>query len=201
MLCDDAKRAFAALTVLVASLAVPGAAFADEGRLTLDWDKVLSDVRSLSAPRPETRSLLPKQNAPAEPTRWVGLSPHVSLVARDWGEAHRIAGGHLALTDEIRLSRSSRMVFTRVRLADGRFAPFAHLGIGQFRLDPDHTLVIHRREDVAAQMGGGFELRIRQGWALALEWDFTVLYREGSAPRQTESSSFWGTFAVTRAVF
>jgi hypothetical protein len=175
-------------------------------RLSVDWSKLESVLREgpdallpreSFAPAPEhTQGTAPPVSEP----KWFGLSPHVSLIARDWGSAQLLLG-HLTLTDQLRLSRSSRMVVTRVRLADGRFAPFAHVGLGQWRVDTDLMPVLPRDVEVATQIGGGFELAFSRGATLAIEADHTILIREVHEPQMIATPYVWGAFLAARAVF
>jgi hypothetical protein len=154
------------------------------------------DSSAAAAERPQDNSTVGTAGEP----KWFGLSPHVSLIARDWGGAQLLLG-HLALTDQLRLSRSSRMVVTRIRLADGRFAPFAHVGVGQWRVDTDLMPVLPRDVELATQVGAGFELAFSRRAALAIEADHTILIREQHEPQMISTPYVWGTFLAARAVF
>jgi hypothetical protein len=183
--------------------------------LSVDWSKLESVLREgpdAFLPResptfdgrvtadPSGHAAEGPQAASAAEPKWFGLSPHVSLIARDWGSAQLLLG-HLALTDQLRLSRSSRMVVTRVRLADGRFAPFAHVGLGQWRVDTDLMPVLPRDVELATQVGGGFELAFSRRAALAIEADHTILIRERHEPQMIATPYVWGAFLAARAVF
>jgi hypothetical protein len=197
-----------ALAVAGWSLAADPARAEASLRLSVDWGKLESVLRE----GPD--AFLPHESWTAAPERaqdssaagaaaeqkWFGLSPHLSLVARDWAGAQLLLG-HLALTDQLRLSRSSRMVVTRIRLADGRFAPFAHVGVGQWRVDTDLMPVLPRDVELATQVGGGFELAISRRAALALEADHTILIREQHEPQRIATPYVWGIFLAARAVF
>ncbi|MDP9150707.1 MAG: porin family protein [Myxococcota bacterium] len=183
-------------------------AHAQEGalRTSIDWSKVASALRNGNAffmPR-ESGTVgaegKPQSASSSGELRWFGLSPHVSLVARDWGGAQLLVG-HLAVTDQVRLSRSSRMVVTRVRLADGRLSPFAQIGVGQWRVDTDLMPVLPRDVELASQLGGGFELALWQHATAALEADYTALYREGRQAQAMPGPHLWGCFLVARASF
>lgn len=196
-----------AASALCAGFVAPlSTARADEGsfRLSCDWDKLAQVMRDGG------RALLPQERwqprgGSSESTRnasekWVGLSPHLSLVARDWGHAQLLVG-HLSLTDEIRLSRSSRMFVTRMKLFDGRVAPFVQAGLGQWRVDTDLVPALPRDTEFAAQLGGGFEYSISDRAALAIEADYTVLYREHHEQSNVVSPHMCGAFAATRVLF
>ena len=175
-------------------------------RTSIDWAKLAAALRTGSplflsreswAPATEGKS---QSAASSGELRWFGLSPHISLIARDWGGAQLLVG-RLAVTDQVRLSRSSRMVVTRVRLADGRFAPFAQLGLGQWRVDTDLMPVLPHDVELAGQLGGGFDLALWPRAVAALEADYTVLYREGRQAQTMPGPHLWGCFLVARASF
>ncbi len=196
---------------VVAALAVPSRADAEtEQQIAVPWDRILergttwllanmeperspSDMHPLAE---ASRALPPAELGNA----WFGVAPNVAIVARDWGDARRLTG-RLTLTDQLRLSRSSRMVVARVRLGDARFVPFAQLGAGQWRIDTDLMPGWARDTELAAQFGGGFELHLTHGCALALESDYTVLYREQHEPQNIPFPRFWTGFAASRVQF
>src|SRR5260221_2355546 len=109
----------AAVALAAASALLSGRANADEGlRLKIDWGGLASLMRDggaallpLESPRVESR---PESATTSADARWVGASPHLSVVARDWGGAQLLVG-HLSLTDHSRVTRTSRMVITRLR--------------------------------------------------------------------------------------
>ena len=198
----------AALAVAFATLAVfaPTRAYAaDEfSRLHLDWDKLSDAIRTGGValfPRESAVGRSPLTLEASQPERWFGGTPHVSLVARDWSGVQLLVGGHVALTDQYRLTRSSRMIVSRVRLADGRVAPFAQLGLGQWRVDTDFVPILPRDTELATQLGGGFEVKLASRWLLAVEMDCTVLYREQHEPQMVSSPHVWGAFLASRATF
>jgi hypothetical protein len=187
---------------LLGGLLVAAPARADGGLFEIDWSKLASGLRD-GAGMPQLHDPLrsdPEGQAPASALKWFGLTSHVSLVARDWGTAQLLLG-HLALTDQIRLSRSSRMVIGRFRLADGRITPFVQLGLGQWRVDTDVMPVYRRDVELAGQMSAGFELTLTRYAMIALETDETVLYREQHEPQMVNNPHQWGTFLAARAVF
>jgi len=129
------------------------------------------------------------------------MSPRLALVARDWGVT-QVLWGHLAVTDQFRLSRSSRMVVTRLRLVDGRLSPFLHVGVGQWRADTSVVASLSSDVVLAGQLGGGFELEVAPRTVIALQADCTLLYREGRGDGQTlASGQLWGTLLAARARF
>ncbi len=202
--CRSSALRFGVASAIACAVALmPSVARADDtSSANLDFSKLADAIRDGGAalfPREGYGSrggVLPQQDV----ERWLGVTPHVSLVARDWSGVQLLMGGHVSLTDQLRLSRSSRMVVSRVRLADGRLAPFMQLGLGQWRVDTDLVPVLPRDVELATQMGGGFELRLAPRWRLAIEYDYTVLYREERGPEQI-SPRIWGAFLATHASF
>jgi hypothetical protein len=160
--------------VALAAALLTQRAVADPGiRIAVEWDKLGEllhrDDGSSSSGQPDADRLTPaKPSAQAHsvldgiqgPGRW-------SLVARDW-EAARLLMGHLAPTDEVKRGRSKRMVLLRGRFVDGPVAPFAQLGLGQWRIDPDTPAMPHD-----ALLGA--ELALASWVSLALEADCTWL--------------------------
>jgi hypothetical protein len=199
-----------AVLALAASLTPSVAAADDAVRLSLDWDKLAVLLHEGPA------SLLPRETGlsglggHAEtvdqahggvPSTWIGMSPRLALVARDWGVT-QVLWGHLAVTDQFRLSRSSRMVVTRLRLVDGRLSPFLHVGVGQWRADTSVVASLSSDVVLAGQLGGGFELEVAPRTVIALQADCTMLYREGRGDGQTlASGQLWGTLLAARARF
>src|SRR5260370_31074655 len=109
-------KLFGSAAARVAGALISGQAGADYGDggvgVAVDWGKLDEVIRdgTDSLERPLRSSVFPTE------TRLFGVSPHVSLIARDWGGAQLLVG-RLSLTDQVRLSRSSRMFITRLRLA------------------------------------------------------------------------------------
>ena len=196
----------------LASLFVADTARADGAmRLSVDWSKLESVLRdgpasflpgeSKRQSQPQSQSAsLGGDRGDGSQLKWFGLSPHISLIARDWGGA-QVIFGHLALTDQVRLTRSSRMVVSRVRLADGRVAPFVQGGIGQWRVDTDLMPVLPRDVELATQLGGGVEVAFPHALTLAIEADHTILIREEHEPQMISPPHLWGTFLAARIVF
>ena len=182
-------------------------AFADEGlRLSVEWDKLAAVIRD------GTRTVLPRESwrtdsqerygtSSGAESRWLGVSPRLSIVARDWNTSQRL-WGTLGPTDQLRLSRSSRMVVARVRFADGRIAPFGQLGVGQWRVDSSVVATLPSDDvELAAQLGAGFEVRLAPGAALAFEVDETTLYREAGELPMLACPRLWSALVAARAVF
>ncbi|MBX3189740.1 MAG: hypothetical protein KF819_22130 [Labilithrix sp.] len=132
---------------------------------------------------------------------WFGVAPRVSLVARDWFNAYKVAGDRLSIADAMRLSASTRMVLSRVRLNQARFTPFAQVGFGQWRTDTDLLPHFRREMEVAAQIGGGFELRITRAWQMAFESTTTALYREVHGQGDIPALRMWSTMVASRLEF
>lgn len=170
----------------------------------MDWGRFLLDAQTWlhrESEKPDARrSQAPDPSSLDEGAAWVGAVPKVSIVARDWGNALRIRG-KLALTDEIRLTRSNRMVLSRVRLGDGRFIPFGQLGIGEWRIDTTMMPLTPATQEVAGQVGAGFELRLSPSWQLAFESNMTALYREAKDPASLPVTRMFGTMLASRLEF
>jgi hypothetical protein len=127
--------------------------------------------------------------------------PRLSLLARDWGGTEALVG-HLSLSDQARMSRSSRMIITRVRLFDqGAFAPFAHFGVGQFRIDAERVPGLPRDIEAAGQVGGGLEWTATRKVGLALEADYTVMYRPQHEPQMICAPQVAALQLAARGVF
>jgi hypothetical protein len=181
----------------------------DSLHLSIDWGKLAALLRGGAALLPQeswhplSSSIDQKAHsasAAASELRWLGGSPHISLVARDWSGAQLLIG-HLMLTDQVRLSRSCRMVLSRLRLADGRIAPFAQVGLGQWRVDTDLMPAMHGDSKLAGQLGGGFEVAVSSRAAVALEADYTLPYREQGDAEVLTASHPWVTFVAAHARF
>lgn len=186
-------------------MAAPRIASADvpASRLNVDWDKLrLLLIEGTGAFRHEgSQAILRRDATPELEEKFFGLSPHLSLVARDWGNAELLMG-RISVTDQIRLSRSSRMVMSRVRFSEGRFVPFAHLGLGQWRIDTDLMPVLPRDTELAGQLGWGFELTVLPRFTVGAEVDYTVLYREQHEPQNDVTGPrMWGAFLAMRAAW
>jgi hypothetical protein len=196
----------AAFSIALSLVATSTRADESSSRASIDWGRKLADLlrdgpAALFAPRWNHRRL--EQTFATPPPgewKWFDDSPQMSLVARDWGATQLIAG-RLTVTDQMRLSRSIRMVVSRVRLGDGRITPFAQLGLGQWRIDTDLLPALPRDVELAAQAGGGFELALARRARLAVEIDYTILYRETHEPQMVTAPHVLATFLAARAVF
>jgi hypothetical protein len=133
-------------------------------------------------------------------SRLTSGAPDASLVAHDWG-GPRLFVGHLSPVDQMRLSRSSRMLVGRIRVPLARVVPFVQLGLGQWRIDPE--LLPYRNDAAyAAQLGYGFEVMVSPHATVVFEADSTFLYRDRD-PRcvQARPPAMWGSFVAARARF
>lgn len=213
-------------TAVLATMFATSAAKADpsEGgdRGATDWSRLLVELDTvarkgadvLDAPRCSSAGCITETNATAaRPERalklnvqnasndWIGFAPTMSLVARDWGSAYRVAGDRLALVDALRLTSSTRMVLTRVRMTAARISPFAQIGLGQWRTDPYLLPLTPRYEEMAAQAAGGVEVRLHGRWQVALESTMTMLYRESRAEGDYPATHMWSTSIASRVEF
>jgi opacity protein-like surface antigen len=133
---------------------------------------------------------------------WFGVAPSVSFVARDWGTSFRLSGDRLSLVDALRLSESTRMVLTRVRLSNNsRITPFVQLGVGQWRTDTNILPLTPRATELAAQVGAGVELHITRGWQLACEAGGTMFIRDARSSENIAQTRLWSTMIASRIVF
>jgi hypothetical protein len=176
----------------------------DWGKLVLELDQVArgSADKGPSKPTKQTRAL-PATEDPAQGNlgnAWFGVAPRVTLVARDWGNSFKVAGDRLSLCDAMRLSASTRMVVGRARLSNARFTPFIQAGLGQWRVDRTYLPLMPSLIDVAAQVGGGFELRMTKRWQLAAETSGTTLFRESTA-REVPQTMLWSAMLASRVEF
>jgi len=198
------SRAAIGASILAPCLSAGHAQASDGFRLSVDWAKfaeVLNDGATFLPHTAHSRSTQRGEGSAWSPEpSWLGVTPHVSLVARDWSGAQLLVG-QLMLTDELRPSRSCRMIFARVRIADGRIAPFAQAGFGQWRVDTDWVPIIPADVEIAAQLGAGFDLRLDERASIALETDYTLLYREQHSPEMVSGPHPWATFLAARATF
>ncbi len=124
----------------------------------------------------------------------------LSLVARDWEGAYTVTGGTM-VTDELRLSRSSRMAVARARLDMGAFQPYVHAAMGEWRYDPAILPLLPANKEYASQLAVGFQYRVAKHARLAVEADYTLLCRESREPQNNPSPSVFGSYAVFRTGF
>jgi hypothetical protein len=191
----SAIRVLAFAITLAVALASTSARAEESLHLGVDWGKLDEVLRNASGPL----------TLGAEPERpqsaLMRTVPRMSIVARDWGASQPLFGP-LGPTDQLRLSRSLRMVVARLRLGGGRIAPFAQIGFGQWRVDTS-VVAMPNDEELAGQVGGGLELHVVRGVVVALEGSCTMLYREGSerVGLPLVSPNLWGGLLAARARF
>jgi hypothetical protein len=183
----------------------PSAARADQpAALSLDVTKVIESSYAWFAGRakPVRAPANADKPAAAPASEKPVLNPplRMSLVARDWSGAYDIAGGTM-VSDDVRLSRSSRMVLTRVRADLGRVQPYLHAGIGEWRYDPAILTLLPRNQEYATQLAAGFELRVAKYARLAVEADYTILCRETREPQNNPVPRVLGAYAVLNTKF
>lgn len=196
-----ASAIFAALT----SCAAP--ARADQSfRLGVQWEKLAEIIRTGGG------SLLPEMgfklshdddvkpdNLTVDSGRLV-MTPRVSLLARDWSGTGVLVG-RLSPTDQVRLSRSSRMLLARVRATGGPIVPFLQAGVGQWRIDTDLLPAFRPDVEIAGQPGAGLEVTLTPSIVVALETDYTILYREQHEPQMVCRPDLWGSMLAARGRF
>lgn len=187
----------------------------------VDWSRILHDIDAVSqrgaavldSPRCSPAGCQTDTNATAAaPERglrfdvqdtsnnWFGFKPRMSLVGRDWSSSFRVTGDRLALVDAMRLTTSTRMVLTRVRMTDARVAPFAQIGLGQWRTDPFILPLTPRYEEIAAQAAAGVEVRVFGTWMVGLEQTVTVLHRE-RGDNSLPAARMWSSTFASRIDF
>ncbi|HEY6463034.1 MAG TPA: hypothetical protein VIY73_22850 [Polyangiaceae bacterium] len=196
----------AAAALVLAIVCVARPARADQGiALRVEWErlgKLLQEGAAMLHPREAARVEAQDRYGSGSPDSppWLGTALRVSLVARDWGSS-QVLWGNLSLTDQMRLTRSTRMVVSRMRFANGRLAPFGQLGLGQWRIDQSILPTLPGNAQTAAQIGGGFELAIAPHATVALESDCTVLYHEGRLPETLSAAHVLSALLAARATF
>jgi hypothetical protein len=197
-------------TVAVAALGVLSSGVARAEPRGVDWGQILYGLDQYArgngdkiAPTRPTKPAVRSSEDPAPQNpgnAWFGVAPRVTLVARDWNGSMRLAGDRLSLVDAMRLSASTRMVVGRARLSGTRFTPFLQLGVGQWRVDRTFLPLTPLTEEIATQLGCGFEMRVASRWQLAAETSATSLMRYGrndSVPQ----TMLWSAFLASRIEF
>jgi hypothetical protein len=209
----------------IAATLLAGDAGADATvRLAVEWDKLVGLLRGEGAASPgpwraDPDRVISEASRAHAPSLLDGLQGRGrwSLVARDWETARPLLG-RLGPTDEVRDGRTKRMVLLRGRLLEGPFTPFAQIGVGQWRIDPDMPAVPHDRVP-ASQVGFGLEYAVASWVAVAFEADCTLLdpghldptdplhpVRPGAGIQQRDLQwvhppALWGAFLAARAQF
>ncbi len=197
------RRAAIAAVALVATLSgASGTARAGEPRLSLEWERLADLLRSgtQALARGQAPVLVRPESTSGEDEHLVDMTPRLTLVARDWSGA-QLVSGRLALTDQIRLIRSSRMVVSRLHLGSGRLAPFAQVGLGQWRIDGDLLPGMPHTLETAGQLGAGFELKLLSRAVVAVEVDDTILCPLDGEREIVPDIQIWAASLVARAVF
>jgi hypothetical protein len=205
---------------LVATMVMMPAAHADGPSFKLAWIKTVEDAQAwLGASASASRSgaagapgltlpglaipgLAPPAAPPTAPETGVfaGTTPHLSLVGRDWNESFLLSG-RLSALDAFHLSRDSRMVVARVGVGDGVVVPFVQAGVGQWRVDTNWLPRWVCDTEVATQVGAGLELRVHGAYSIALEGEYTVLFREQALPTNVPFPRMWGALSAARLRF
>ena len=208
-------RLLAAGLALIAFLTTSKTARADT---LVDWDRILFQLDSFARTgnplQMDKKTLGPRPKAASEGdagdpdpkslgNAWFGVAPKVTLVARDWTSSTRLAGDRLSVLDSVRLAASTRMVVGRARLSNARFTPFVQAGLGQWRVDRTYLPLTPRTIEVAAQLGGGFEMRLSRRWQIAFEATGTSLIRDGSSSTSAAVRGLlmWGTMLASSIQF
>ena len=165
--------------------------------------------RGLNRAEPERgEERVARSTTPVDADRVADAKPRVvrrafrlSIVARDWHAGYMVAGEGLLLTDTFRLTRSSRMMLSRMHFGNGSLVPFAHVGFGEWRFDNEILPLMPRDQEFASQFSGGLELRVSRQARVAWEADYTVLCRERREPQNLPTPHVLGTFAVLETRF
>ncbi|MDB4995051.1 MAG: hypothetical protein JWM74_2483 [Myxococcaceae bacterium] len=118
-----------------------------------------------------------------------------SVIARDWGGSYAIVGSDLPC-DNIRLTRSSRMLVSRMSLGDWKITPWAHVAIGEWRYDPNLLPLMPHNQEYATQLSGGLAFELFMSTRLVWEADYTVLLRSSRDPEDLPAVHVIGTFAI-----
>lgn len=172
--------------------------------LSLDVNKVIESSYAWLQGREKPVRPYALRDKPAEspesPKPLLTPPLRVSMVARDWSGAYSLSGGTM-VSDEVRLSRSSRMVLTRVRADLGRIQPYVHTGLGEWRYDPAILTLLPRNQEYAIQLAAGFEYRVAKHARLAVEADYTILCRESREPQNNPVPRVLGGYAVLHTRF
>lgn len=212
------RMSYASLSLAVACIAavavtaVPSTAHAADETGSVDWTKfygAATDVmkgkfakEAPTPPRATTEETSTRSNDPSGlGTAWFGVAPKVSIVARDWGEGFRLYGAPMALSDELRLSRNTRMVLSRVRLGSGRITPFVQLGVGQWRIDTTALPGMRYGVEVATQTGFGIEAHLARRWDLVAETNTTYFIRDRREEQSVDSPRVFGAAVFSRFTY
>jgi hypothetical protein len=210
------RRALVATFFALAAIALPRAARADEVG-SVEWSKFYAAAESVMRGKfvreePTSRasqsssdsgtSSQARTGAVGTSTNpWFGVDPHVSVVARDWGEGFRLYGAPMALSDQLRLTRSSRMIMSRVRMGNGRIVPFMQLGMGQWRVDTSTLPAMHYDIQIASHAGWGIEAHLAKNFDLVAESSTTFIMRDSRDPGSLPATRIFGAAFFSRLTF
>lgn len=197
---------------VVATLFTSSAARAEMPRVSIDWERLLGELDAYARGRSErgaststyaaTMSAQGRQTQPlvlSDGSAWFGVAPSVSFVARDWSSAYRLSGDRLSLVDALRLSESTRMILTRVRLSgNSRVTPFLQVGAGQWRTDSRILPLTPSDTEIAAQVGAGFELQLAPNWQVACETSATLFIRDARETNDIPDTRMWNAMVASR---
>jgi hypothetical protein len=148
------------------------------------------------------RALHPTHDRPASPAvprQPDPIVPRGTAIARDWDGSLPMPGSNVLVTDRVRVSRSTRMLFGRARVDWLGLVPYVQAGVGMWRPDRDSIFIAH--QDYAAQVGAGFEATIARRGQIGLECNHTWLYREEKDETKVPHERILAVFGVVRAEF
>ncbi len=200
-----------ACVAAVAVTAVPRTACAADEAGSVEWDKLYGAATDVmrgkfvkeapTAPRKTEDASVRSHEPSGLGNAWFGVAPKVSLVARDWGEGFRLYGAPMALSDELRLTRNTRMVMSRVRLGSGRITPFVQLGVGQWRIDTTSLPGMRYGVEIATQSGLGIEAHLAPRWDMVAEFNSTYFIRDRREAQSVDSPRVFGAAVFSRFTF
>lgn len=189
------SRAVGVCIVFVGSIHAGGAAADLPIRIAVDWEKLgVLLQRDDAEPASGRRSEADRNQRPATARSLLDAatrSAQWSLIARDWNESRPLMGPSTAI-DEVKTWRSRRMVLMRVKLTAGPLAPFAQIGLGEWRIDPDAPSLPHVSL-TAGQIGIGLGYALASTISIVVQADCTALE---SGPGDTASSPTSGPLDV-----
>jgi hypothetical protein len=195
-------RFLAVSLFLVCSFACPRL-HAESMRLAVDWGRALALGESWVHDRKHHKDHASpiaslRHDSDDDESSFLGTNPRFSIVLRDWEGGHHLAGGLLSVTDAIRMSRSSRMLLSRMTMTSGQVMPFVQFGAGQWRVDKDMQPFLPKDVELAALLGCGFDFALTHNLAVALETDWTILYRETREATNIGAAHIFSSFAALR---
>jgi hypothetical protein len=79
--------------------------------------------------------------------------------------------------------------------------PFVQVGLGQWRIDTDLLPTAPHDVETAGQLGGGVEVSLGEGAAIAVEADGTILYREQHEAQMVCQPHVWNSILAARFEF